>query len=47
MDMLASIVDAVGGSVPVLIDGSFRRGTDVLKALALGARAILLGRPAL
>ncbi len=45
IDMLPSIVDAVGGRVPVLIDGSFRRGTDVLKALALGARAVLIGRP--
>jgi 4-hydroxymandelate oxidase len=47
IDMLPSIVDAVGGKVPVLIDGSFRLGSDVLKALALGARAVLLGRPAL
>jgi isopentenyl diphosphate isomerase/L-lactate dehydrogenase-like FMN-dependent dehydrogenase len=37
----------VGGKAPVLIDGSFRRGTDVLKALALGARAVLIGRPTL
>jgi 4-hydroxymandelate oxidase len=37
----------VGGKVPILIDGSFRLGSDVLKALALGARAVLLGRPAL
>jgi 4-hydroxymandelate oxidase len=42
---LPAIVDAVGGQVPVLADGSFRRGTDVLKALALGARAVLVGRP--
>ncbi|MBI3693443.1 MAG: alpha-hydroxy-acid oxidizing protein, partial [Acidobacteria bacterium] len=47
IEMLPSIVDAVGGRVPVLIDGSFRRGTDVLKALAFGARAVLIGRPAL
>lgn len=45
--VLPSIVDAVGGKVPILIDGSFRLGSDVLKALALGARAVLLGRPAL
>lgn len=44
---LASIVDAAGGRVPVLVDGSFRRGTDVIKALAFGARAVLIGRPAM
>jgi isopentenyl diphosphate isomerase/L-lactate dehydrogenase-like FMN-dependent dehydrogenase len=38
-------VDAVGAKAPVLVDGSFRRGTDVIKALAFGARAVLLGRP--
>src|SRR5688572_2029583 len=42
---LPGIVDAVGGKVPVLTDGSFRRGTDILKALALGAQGVLLGRP--
>ena len=42
---LPNIVDAVGGKVPVLVDGSFRRGTDILKALALGARSVLVGRP--
>ncbi|HXB69248.1 MAG TPA: alpha-hydroxy-acid oxidizing protein [Candidatus Acidoferrales bacterium] len=47
IEVLPSIADAVGGKVPVLIDGSFRLGSDVLKALALGARAVLLGRPAL
>ena len=46
IEVLPSIVDAVSGKIPVLIDGSFRRGTDILKALALGARAVLLGRPA-
>jgi len=45
MDVLPSVVDAVGSQVPVLVDGSFRRGTDVIKALALGARAVMLGRP--
>ena len=45
LDVLPSITEAVGGRVPVLIDGGFRRGTDVLKALALGARAVLLARP--
>ncbi len=43
--VLPRIVDAVGGHVPVLVDGGIRRGTDVLKALALGARAVLIGRP--
>jgi L-lactate dehydrogenase (cytochrome)/(S)-mandelate dehydrogenase len=42
---LAAIVEAVDGRAPVLIDGGFRRGVDVVKALALGARAILIGRP--
>jgi 4-hydroxymandelate oxidase len=45
IEMLPSIVAAVNGKVPVLIDGSFRRGTDILKALALGAKAVLLARP--
>jgi 4-hydroxymandelate oxidase len=45
IEVLASVVDAVGARVPVLVDGSFRRGTDVIKALAFGARAVLLGRP--
>ena len=44
--MLPEIVEAVGGRVPVLVDGGFRRGTDVFKALALGAAAVLVGRPA-
>ena len=42
---LPGIVEAVGGEAPVLVDGGFRRGIDVVKALALGARAILIGRP--
>jgi 4-hydroxymandelate oxidase len=46
-DALAPIVDAVGNAVDVLVDGGIRRGTDVLKALALGARAVLVGRPLL
>jgi len=45
--MLAAVVDAVAGRGEVLIDGGIRRGTDVLKALALGARAVLVGRPIL
>jgi 4-hydroxymandelate oxidase len=42
---LPKIVDAVAGKVPVLIDGSFRRGTDVVKALAFGAQGVIVGRP--
>jgi 4-hydroxymandelate oxidase len=45
IDILADIVDAVGGKVDVLMDGGIRHGTDVLKALALGARAVCIGRP--
>jgi 4-hydroxymandelate oxidase len=47
IEVLPAIAEAVAGKAPILIDGSFRRGTDILKALALGARAVLLGRPAL
>ena len=43
--VLVEVVDAVGGQVPVLIDGGVRRGTDVLKALGLGAAAVGIGRP--
>lgn len=42
---LPDVVAAVAGEVPVLVDGGIRRGTDVLKALALGASAVLIGRP--
>ena len=45
MEVLPGIVDAVGGKIPVLIDGSFRRGSDFLMALALGARGVLAARP--
>lgn len=44
-EALPEVVEAVGGRVEVLVDGGIRRGTDVLKALALGARAVLIGRP--
>ena len=47
IEVLPDIVQAVAGRVPVLIDGGFRRGTDVLKALAIGAKAVLVGRPPL
>ena len=42
---LPEVVDAVGGRIPVLLDGGIRRGGDILKALALGATAVLIGRP--
>jgi 4-hydroxymandelate oxidase len=42
---VAAIADAVNGRVPLLVDGSFRRGTDVLKALAFGATAVVVARP--
>ena len=45
LDCLSEILDSVKGGIPVLIDGGFRRGSDVFKALALGARAICIGRP--
>jgi isopentenyl diphosphate isomerase/L-lactate dehydrogenase-like FMN-dependent dehydrogenase len=45
IEALGEVVDAAGGQVPVLVDGGFRRGTDVFKALALGARAVGVGRP--
>jgi 4-hydroxymandelate oxidase len=44
-DALPEVVQAVGDRLEVLVDGGIRRGTDVLKALALGARAVLVGRP--
>lgn len=45
IEVLPEVVDAVGGQMEVLIDGGIRRGTDVVKALALGGRAVLIGRP--
>ncbi len=45
LDALPDVVEAVGGKVPVLLDGGVRRGTDVLKALCLGASGVLIGRP--
>jgi len=45
LDSLPEVVDAVKGRVPVLIDSGFRRGTDVFKALALGATMVGIGRP--
>lgn len=45
IESLTEVVDAVGSRLPVLVDGGFRRGTDIYKALALGARAVGIGRP--
>jgi isopentenyl diphosphate isomerase/L-lactate dehydrogenase-like FMN-dependent dehydrogenase len=45
IECLPEVVDAVRGKVPVLVDGGFRRGTDVFKALALGAKGVGIGRP--
>jgi 4-hydroxymandelate oxidase len=45
IDALPEVVEAVGGRADVLMDGGIRRGTDVVKALALGARAVCVGRP--
>jgi isopentenyl diphosphate isomerase/L-lactate dehydrogenase-like FMN-dependent dehydrogenase len=45
IESLPEVVAAVNGRIPVLVDGGFRRGTDVIKALALGATAVGIGRP--
>ena len=45
IDALPRGVDRVAGRIPVLFDGGIRRGTDVLKALAFGASAVMIGRP--
>ena len=45
IECLPEIVAAVGGRIPVFIDGGIRRGTDMFKALALGATAVGIGRP--
>ncbi len=47
LDALAEIVAAVDSRIEVLMDGGIRRGTDILKALAIGAKAVLIGRPVL
>ena len=43
--LIEPVVQAIGDRIPVLVDGSFRRGTDILKALGLGAKGVLIGRP--
>ena len=45
IEALPEVVAEVGGRIPVFVDGGFRRGTDVFKALALGAKAVGIGRP--
>jgi 4-hydroxymandelate oxidase len=45
IECLPEILEAVKGRIPVMIDGGFRRGTDIFKALAMGARAVCVGRP--
>ena len=45
IESLSEVVDAVDGRMPVIVDGGFHRGTDIFKALALGADAIAIGRP--
>jgi 4-hydroxymandelate oxidase len=45
IESLSEVVDAIDGRIPVIVDGGFRRGTDIFKALALGADAVGIGRP--
>jgi 4-hydroxymandelate oxidase len=45
IDVLPDIVEAVGGRMPVMVDSGFRRGSDIVKALAIGAQAVCIGRP--
>ena len=45
IDVLPEIVQAIGGRLPILVDSGFRRGSDIVKALALGAQAVCIGRP--
>jgi 4-hydroxymandelate oxidase len=47
IDALPEVVAAAGNKVPIILDGGIRRGTDVLKALCLGARSVMIGRPSL
>jgi isopentenyl diphosphate isomerase/L-lactate dehydrogenase-like FMN-dependent dehydrogenase len=45
MDALPEMLDAAAGRIPLLVDSGIRRGADVIKALAVGAKAVLVGRP--
>ena len=45
IESLPEVVDAIDGRLPIIVDGGFRRGTDIIKALAIGADAIAIGRP--
>jgi 4-hydroxymandelate oxidase len=45
IEILPEIIEVVGGRIPVLVDSGFRRGTDIIKALAMGAQAVCIGRP--
>jgi len=47
IEVLPRVVDAVGGRIPVIVDSGFMRGSDVVKGLALGAKAVLVGRATL
>jgi 4-hydroxymandelate oxidase len=47
IDVVARIADTIGGAAEILLDGGVRRGSDVIKAIALGAKAVLVGRPVL
>jgi isopentenyl diphosphate isomerase/L-lactate dehydrogenase-like FMN-dependent dehydrogenase len=47
IEILPEVADAVAGRIEVIVDSGFRRGTDIVKALALGARAVLIGRATL
>jgi isopentenyl diphosphate isomerase/L-lactate dehydrogenase-like FMN-dependent dehydrogenase len=45
IDALPEIVEAVNGRIPILVDSGFRRGTDIVKALCMGAQGVCIGRP--
>lgn len=47
IDLLKEVVEVVKHKVPVFMDGGVRQGTDILKALAIGAKAVFIGRPVL
>jgi isopentenyl diphosphate isomerase/L-lactate dehydrogenase-like FMN-dependent dehydrogenase len=47
LDALVECVDAARGRIPIYVDGGFRKGSDIIKALALGADCVWVGRPAL